>query len=111
MSRIGVVLWNNVGRGLLGGFKKMRTQHQRSAAVLSKEGAGEASNLTWRPVQQGSRDTTTSACVGWDLANIENQSAFRKPALEPELSAAIGLRTAWPPPKIRWRSSRQSIPP
>jgi hypothetical protein len=24
------------------------------------------------------RDATTSACVGWDLRNIENQQAFRK---------------------------------
>jgi hypothetical protein len=46
--------------------------------VFSKESAGEASNLMWRPVRQGSRDATTSACVGWDLSNIENQPAFRK---------------------------------
>jgi len=46
----------------------MRTQQQRSAEVLSKEGAGEASNLTWRPAQRGNRNTTTSACVGWDLS-------------------------------------------
>jgi len=58
----------------------MRTQYQRSAEVLSKEGAGEASNLTWRPVQRGSRNTTTSACVGWDFSNIENRSPFRKQA-------------------------------
>src|ERR1700688_1140265 len=31
-----------------------------------------------RPVQRGSRDATTSACVGWDFANIENRPAFRK---------------------------------
>jgi len=24
------------------------------------------------------RDATTSACVGWDVSNIENQLAFRK---------------------------------
>ena len=55
----------------------MRTPQKRSAG-LSKEGAGEASNLMWRPVQRGSRNATTSACVGWDLANIENQLAFCK---------------------------------
>jgi hypothetical protein len=31
-----------------------------------------------RPVQRGNRYATTSACVGWDFSNIENQSAFRK---------------------------------
>jgi hypothetical protein len=33
-----------------------------------------------RPVQRRNQDTTTSACVGWDLANIENQLGFRKEA-------------------------------
>jgi hypothetical protein len=31
-----------------------------------------------RPVQRRNQDTTTSACVGWDLVNIENQLEFRK---------------------------------
>jgi hypothetical protein len=34
----------------------------------------------WRPVQRKNRDTTTSACVGWDFSNIENRLAFRKQA-------------------------------
>jgi hypothetical protein len=33
--------------------------------------------MRW-PVQRGSRNATTSACVGWDLSNIENRPAFRK---------------------------------
>ena len=33
-----------------------------------------------RPVQRKNRDTTTSACVGWDFSNIENRLAFRKQA-------------------------------
>jgi hypothetical protein len=53
-------------------------QQKRRSAGLSKEGAGEASNLMWRPVQRGNRNATTSACVGWDFSNIENRSAFRK---------------------------------
>jgi hypothetical protein len=52
----------------------------RKSAGLSKESAGEASNLMRRPVQQGNRDATTSACVGWDERNIENQPTFRKVA-------------------------------
>jgi hypothetical protein len=31
-----------------------------------------------RPVQRRNQDATTSACVGWDLTNIENRLAFRK---------------------------------
>src|SRR6266550_2727863 len=75
-----MVLWNN-GEGLRGGFKKMRT--------TGKEGAGEASNLMRRPVQRGSRDATTSACVGWDFSNIENRPALRKEAQR--------CRCRWPP--------------
>ena len=56
----------------------MRTRAKGRSAGLSEESAGEASNLMWRPVQQGSRNATTSACVGWDFSNIENQPAFRK---------------------------------
>jgi hypothetical protein len=33
-----------------------------------------------RPVQRRDRNTATSACVGWDHNNIENQLAFRKMA-------------------------------
>jgi hypothetical protein len=46
--------------------------------------AGEAPNLMRRPVRQGNRDATTSACVGWDGANIENYPAISK--LVPDLS-------------------------
>ena len=56
----------------------MRTREKGRSAGLSKESAGEASNLMRRPAQRGSRNTTTSACVGWDFSNIENRSAFRK---------------------------------
>src|SRR3981081_3107263 len=73
-----MVLWSNLGKGLRGGFKKMRTREKERSAGLSKESAGEASNLMRRPVQRGNRNATTSACVGWDLSNIENRSAFRK---------------------------------
>jgi len=52
----------------------------RKSAGLSKEGAGKASNLMRRPVQQGNRNATASACVGWDNHNIENQPTFRKMA-------------------------------
>jgi hypothetical protein len=44
---------------------------------LSEEDAGEASNLMRRSVQMN-RSATTSACVGWDMLNIENRLAFRK---------------------------------
>jgi hypothetical protein len=44
-----MVLWSN-GERLRVGFKKMRMPKRKSAKVLSKEGAGEASNLMWRPV-------------------------------------------------------------
>ena len=60
----------------------MRTREKGRSAGLSKESAGEASNLMRRPVQRGNRNATTSACVGWDFSNIENRSAFRK---QPEL--------------------------
>jgi hypothetical protein len=36
---------------LRGGFKKMRTRAKGRSAGLSKESAGEASNLMRRPVQ------------------------------------------------------------
>jgi hypothetical protein len=44
--------------------------------VLSKEGAGG-----FKPdaaVGSMNRSATTSACVGWDVLNIENRPAFRK---------------------------------
>jgi len=44
----------------------MEADEKGGSAGLSKEGAGEASNLMRRPVQHGNRDATTSACVGWD---------------------------------------------
>jgi hypothetical protein len=53
---------------------------KRRSAGLSEEGAGEASNLMWRPVQRGNRNATTSACVGWGFDNIENRPAFCKEA-------------------------------
>ena len=31
----------------------------------------------WRPVLKD-RNATTSACVGWDIRNIENQPGLRK---------------------------------
>jgi hypothetical protein len=48
ISRMGVVLWR-FGEEVGGGFRKRRTQKGRSAG-LSKESAGEASNLMRRPV-------------------------------------------------------------
>jgi hypothetical protein len=60
-----------------GGLRKKRTKNGKSAG-LSKESAGEASNLMRRPVQRRSRNATTSACVGWDEDNIENQPLLRK---------------------------------
>jgi hypothetical protein len=50
----------------------------------------------WRPVQRRNRNTTTSACVGWDDHNIENRSAFRKVAKNQPLdrnALQIGLTT------------------
>lgn len=60
-----------------GGFWKCGPEIGKSAG-LSKESAGKASNLMRRPVQQGNRNAVTSACVGWDSHNIENQPTFRK---------------------------------
>src|SRR3979490_505593 len=56
----------------------MRTRDKGRSAGLSKEMAELASELSRRPAQRGSRNATTSACVGWDLTNIENRLAFRK---------------------------------
>src|SRR3981081_1939192 len=100
-----MVLWSNLGKGLRGGFKKMRTREKGRSAGLSKESAGEASNLMRRPGQRGNRNATTSACVGWDLSNIENRSAFRKQS-ELEVSTAASVKTALPPPGLRSRSSK-----
>jgi len=74
-----MVLWNN-GGGLRGDFQENADVRSGKSAGLSKESAGEASNLMWRPVRQGNRNATTSACVGWDFINIENRPAFRKHA-------------------------------
>jgi hypothetical protein len=63
-----------------GGFFENADVKSGRSAGLSKESAGEASNLMRRPVQQRNRSTTTSACVGWDKLNIENRLAFRKMA-------------------------------
>jgi hypothetical protein len=75
-----MVLWSVLGGGdarwLLGNAEVK----SRKSAGLSKESAGKASNLMRRPVQRGNRNTTTSACVGWDKLNIENQPTFRKMA-------------------------------
>jgi hypothetical protein len=48
-----------------------------SCEALSEEDAGEASNLD-AAVGSTNRSATTSACVGWDVLNIENRLAFRK---------------------------------
>ena len=40
------------------------------------------------------RDATTSACVGWDNRNIENQSAFRKQPQHPTSPQKVPIRTA-----------------
>ena len=61
-----------------------KSGHEKGrSAGLSKESAGEASNLMRRPVQRRNRNATTSACVGWDFDNIENRLALRKQAKGP----------------------------
>src|SRR5215210_5785731 len=72
-----MVLWSNLGLGVA--CKNADARSGRSAG-LSKESAGEASNLMRRPARQGDRNATTSACVGWDFNNIENRPVFRKEA-------------------------------
>ena len=58
-----------------------KSGHEKGrSAGLSEESAGEASNLMRWPAQRGNRNATTSACVGWDLTNIENRLAFCKQA-------------------------------
>src|SRR5256714_14609324 len=75
-----MVLWSSLGGGeCKGRWKKADARTGRSAG-LSKESAGEASNLMRWPAQQRNRNATSSACVGWDNANIENRPAFRKQA-------------------------------
>jgi hypothetical protein len=74
-----MVLWNK-GGGWRGDFQENADVRSGKSAGLSKESAGEASNLMWRPVRRGNRNATTSACVGWDFDNIENQLAFCKQA-------------------------------
>src|SRR3984893_10510600 len=99
-----MVLWSTLVRGLRGGCKKMRTRSKGRSAGLSEESAGEASNLMRRPVQRGSRNATTSACVGWDFINIENRPAFRKQAYNSDVDV-ISFKTALPPRGPRSRSS------
>ena len=53
----------------------MRTRIRKSAG-LSEESADEASNLMRRPVQQGNRDATTSACVGWECHQYRKSAKF-----------------------------------
>src|SRR5215212_10743962 len=84
-----MVLWSNLGLGVA--CKNADARSGRSAG-LNKESAGEASNLMRRPAQQGDRNATTSACVGWDLNNIENRPVFRKEAP----SAVIASRSERP---------------
>ncbi|MGB7120972.1 MAG: hypothetical protein WBE02_14705, partial [Bradyrhizobium sp.] len=80
ISRIGMVLWSAEGGGNASWLRGNADVKSRKSAGLSKESAGKASNLMRRPVRQGNRDATTSACVGWDERNIENQPTFRKMA-------------------------------
>src|ERR1700676_5125961 len=75
-----MVLWSNLGKDCEVALRKCGREEKGRSAGLSEESAGEASNLMRWPVQRGSRNTTTSACVGWDLSNIENRPAFRKHA-------------------------------
>src|SRR3981081_3254853 len=104
-----MVLWSNLGLGLRGGVTKCGRKEKGRSAGLSEESAGEASNLMRWPVQRGSRNATTSACVGWDLSNIENRPAFRKHGRIGDLEDSLA-KTASPPPGSRFRSSRPSVP-
>jgi hypothetical protein len=75
-----MVLWKN-GEGCEAASKNMRTLDKESPQVfsyevLSKEGAGGFK--TDAAVGSTNRSATTSACVGWDVCNIENRLAFRK---------------------------------
>jgi len=83
-----------MGEGVQGCFSKMRTREEGRSAGLSKESAGEASNLMRRPAQRGNRNATTSACVGWDFNNIENRPTFRKRASLREAITGAYLKTA-----------------
>jgi hypothetical protein len=40
------------------------------------------------------RNATTSACVGWDICNIENHLAFRKQLQRPTRSQDVPIKTA-----------------
>src|ERR1700751_529876 len=104
-----MVLWSSLGEELRGGFVENADARSGRSAGLSKESAGEASNLMRRPVQRGSRNATTSACVGWDLINIENRPAFRKRASNAYIGH-VHVKTASPPPESRSRSSEWSVP-
>jgi hypothetical protein len=50
ISRIGVVLWSTLGRGCEVALGKADTKKEERSAGLSKESAGEASNLMRRPI-------------------------------------------------------------
>jgi hypothetical protein len=70
-----------------------KSGHEKGrSAGLSKESAGEASNLMRRPVQRRNRNATTSACVGWDFDNIENRYSLRKPVRGSQLLTRGGLK-------------------
>src|SRR6202171_4044472 len=104
-----MVLWSNLGKDCEVALRKCGREEKGRSAGLSEESAGEASNLMRWPVQRGSRNTTTSACVGWDFSNIENRPAFRKHGRIGDLEDSLA-KTASPPPGSRFRSSRQSVP-
>src|SRR3984885_5541019 len=88
ISRIGVVLWGTYERR---GCKEAfwNADQIRKSAGLSEESADEASNLMRRPVQQGNRDATTSACVGWEYRQYRKSTEF-------------------PQDGVRWRCSREA---
>src|SRR3954451_24688782 len=97
-----MVLWSSSGEGLQGAFEKADARTGRSAG-LSKESAGEDSNLMRWPAQQRNRNATSSACVGWDAANIENRPAFRKQAQSPGVLSAL--------PNSEWLNNHQHDDP
>src|SRR5258708_21583135 len=94
-----MVLWSSLGEELRGGFFENADARSGRSAGLSKESAGEASNLMRRPVQMENRNATTSACVGWDFGNIENRSALRKEA---------GSLSCWQRCPSKWLHNHQN---
>jgi hypothetical protein len=80
ISRIGVVLWSNFQReGVRGGFRKSGLEKRGPQLKARKAPEG------FKPDAAAGldRNATTSACVGWDNLNIENQLAFRKQRQRP----------------------------